>query len=502
MRVQSEIQNQNSKIEKVWIAYPPLQGKGSPMLTQNRQFQWYHVPSYIYPVVPASAATVLAKDGFDVTWADGITQRWTYEQFLKQFEAEQPDLVAMETKTPVVRRHWQIVDELKRICPQSRVALMGDHVTALPQESLLHSQADYIITGGHYDTMLLGVACHLRDGAPMPQGVWYRDGETVKNTGPWLAQINLDDLPFIDRDLTQANLYGEKWKRRTPFYYTMAGRDCPWGRCTFCAWTTTYPRFSVRSPENILDEIGFLIERHGVREIFDDTGTFPAGKWLDRFCQGMIERGYHKAILFSANMRYGMLSPHHPELMKKAGFRKLKMGLESASQATLDRIEKGTTVEQIVEDSQRISQAGLDIQLTVMVGYPWEDRQAAQRTLDLANTLMSDGHAEMLQSTVVVPYPGTPLYQEAVQNGWFRIDPQDYPRFDMTETVFNLPDMTPEEANEMCAGVYKTFLKPKYVLRQLGRIRSPQDLDYVWRGARAVVGHLRDFLDGSGGRGG
>src|SRR5512137_785777 len=97
---------------KIWIAYPPLAGKGSPMLTQNRQFQWYHVPSYIYPVVPASAATVLARDGFQVTWADGITQQWTYDQFLQRFEAEQPGLVAIETKTPVVRQHWQIVADL------------------------------------------------------------------------------------------------------------------------------------------------------------------------------------------------------------------------------------------------------------------------------------------------------------------------------------------------------------------------------------------------------
>lgn len=479
---------------RVWIAYPPLQGKGSPMLTQNRQFQWYHVPSYIYPIVSAYAATLLDRDGFEVTWADGITQRWTYEQFLKRFEEEQPDLVAIETKTPVVRQHWQIIGDLKEIHPRSRIVLMGDHVTALPEESLHQSRVDYVITGGHYDVTLLNLARHLRDGEHLPQGVWYRDEETIKNTGPFIQQIELDSLPFIDRELTQPHLYGEKWKKRLPFFYTMAGRDCPWGKCTFCAWTTLYPRFSVRTPENLLDEIGFLIEHHGVREIFDDTGTFPSGKWLDRFCEGMIERRYNKEILFSTNMRYGMLKPHHPELMKRAGFRKLKMGLESASQETLDRIQKGITVQQIVEDSKRISQAGLDIQLTVMVGYPWETKEDAQRTIDLANHLMSNGCAEMLQATVVVPYPGTSLYQEAVENGWFRIDPTDYDRFDMMETVFNMPDMTPEEVNEMCAGVYKTFLKPKYIIRQLARIRSSQDLDYIWRGAIAVVGHLRDFL--------
>ena len=51
---------------KIAISYPPLVGPGSPMLTQNRQFQWYHVPSYIYPLVPAYGATLLAQDSFDV----------------------------------------------------------------------------------------------------------------------------------------------------------------------------------------------------------------------------------------------------------------------------------------------------------------------------------------------------------------------------------------------------------------------------------------------------
>jgi anaerobic magnesium-protoporphyrin IX monomethyl ester cyclase len=486
---------------KVFIAYPPLQGEGSPMLTQNRQFQWYHVPSYIYPVVPAYAATLLAQDGFEVTWADGITQQWTYEQFLERFETEQPGLVAMETKTPIVRQHWQIIGNLKRLLPRSRIALMGDHVTALPEESLLQSPVDYVITGGHYDVTLLELARHLRDGEPMPQGVWYRDGETVGNSGPFITNVDLNSLPFIDRELTKAHLYGEKWKKRTPFFYTMAGRDCPWGKCTFCSWTTLYPNFRVRRYANLLDEIGYLVEEHGVKEIFDDTGTFPAGGWLKNFAQGMIDRGYDREILFSCNMRYGYVGkPELLKLMRRAGFRKMKMGLESANQGTLDRLDKGIKVEQIVEESKMIADAGLDIHLTIMVGYPWETRDEVQRTIDLARKLMADGHAEMLQSTVVVPYPGTPLYQQGVESGWFKegFDPADWDRFDMRELVFEMPDMEPAEAMEMCAQIYGSFLSPRYVWRHVSRIRSVEDMDYIYRGAKAVAGHLLDFLNSRG----
>jgi radical SAM superfamily enzyme YgiQ (UPF0313 family) len=467
------------------------------MLTQNRQFQWYHAPSYIYPLVSASAASILARDGFKVLWNDCITTRQSWAQFTEFIEREQPDLVAFETKTPVVQQHWRIVDAVKQLAPGCRTVLMGDHVTARPLESMRQSDVDYVLTGGDYDVSLLGLARHLRDGIGLPLGVYYRDGDAVWNSGPFRLDQDLDDLPFIDRRLTQAHLYGEKWRRYRSFFYTMAGRDCPWGRCTFCAWTTLYPRFRVRRPENLLNEIEFLIEEHGAREIFDDTGTFPAGGWLRRFCQGMIERGHNEQILFSCNMRYGYVGqPDLLELMKRAGFRKLKMGLESANQATLDWLDKGVTVEQIIEESRLISEAGLDIHLTVMVGYPWETRADAQRTVGLARDLMARGHAEMLQSTVIVPYPGTPLHDQAVEHRWFRsdLDPLDYERYDMREPVLAVPDMTSSEVMALSAQVYGSFLTPRFIWRNLKKIRSRQDLDYVWRGARAVAGHLWDFL--------
>jgi radical SAM superfamily enzyme YgiQ (UPF0313 family) len=467
------------------------------MLTQNRQFQWYHVPSYIYPLVSASAATLLARDGFDVLWNDCITTNQSWAQFCGFIEREQPQVIAFETKTPVVRQHWDILCRVKELAPGCRTVLMGDHVTALPLESMRRSAVDYVITGGDYDVSLAALARHLRDGTDLPPGVYFRDGGSVKHSGPFRLDRDLNDLPLIDRRLTQAHLYGEKWRRRTPFFYTMVGRDCPWGRCTFCAWTTLYPRFRVRHPDHLLDEIGFLIEEHGAREIFDDTGTFPAGSWLRRFCNGMVERGYSEEILFSCNMRYGYVSlADLVELMKRAGFRKLKMGLESANQATLDRLDKGITVEQIVEESRLISEAGLDIHLTVMVGYPWETRDDAQRTVDLAGELMARGYAEMLQSTVIVPYPGTPLHGQALEHGWFRpdIDPLDYERYDMREPILAAPGMAPAEVMEMSARVYRSFLSPRFVWRNLKRIRAWRDIDYVWRGAKAVIGHLLDFL--------
>ena len=58
---------------RISISYPPINmGKGVPLLSQNRQFQYFHEPTYIYPMVPAYAATLLKNAGYDVVWDDGM----------------------------------------------------------------------------------------------------------------------------------------------------------------------------------------------------------------------------------------------------------------------------------------------------------------------------------------------------------------------------------------------------------------------------------------------
>ena len=485
---------------KISISYPPIKSeKGVPLLSQNRQFQYFKSPTYIYPVVPSYAATMLNNSGYEVLWDDGIAEEKTYDQWLKDLENSHPDIIMIETKTPVVKKHWAIINDVKNILSSSKVVLVGDHVTALPEESMNQSKVDFVLTGGDYDFLLLNLANFLTGKAKaLEPGIWYRENGNITSTGSFKLDHSLDDLPHINRDLTKWYLYNKRNGnfKVTPGAYTMAGRDCWWrkdGGCSFCSWPTLYPTFRVMKPERLADEIGLLIENYGVKSVFDDTGCFPAGEWLRRFANLMIERGYNKKIQFCCNMRFGALTRDDYRLMKKAGFRMLLFGVESGSQATLDRLNKGTKIDDIMNEVRIPQEEGLEPHITIMVGYPWENRQDALSTLNVAKTMMQKGWALTLQSTVVIPYPGSKLYAEAVTNGWFRVDPKDYERFDMKEPVMNTPDMTPEEVMKLCDEIYKVFLTPKYMLKQMVRIRSFRDLKYSVKGAAKVIGHVKDF---------
>jgi len=499
---------------KIAICYPPLENpKGTPLLSQNRQFQWFTNPltAYsIYPVVPASAATLLKSRGYEVVWLDGVAEKWSWQEFVGRLSQEKPDIVVLETKTPVVKKHWDILRQIKKLsvasCQPARqaspgeagglsVVLVGDHVTALPEESFYNSPVDYVLTGGDYDFLLLNLCEHLTKNAVLEPGIWYRDDHAIKNTGPFALNHDLNLLPPIDRELTKWKLYAHKNSnfKKTPGTYTMFGRDCWWGRCSFCSWTTLYPGCDYRtfSVEKALDEAQSLVEKLGVREIMDDSGTFPVGEWLHQFCLGLIQRGLNKKVTVDCNMRFNAnLTQEDYNLMGRAGFRFILYGLESASQATLDRINKNLRVEQIEQGLVMAKKAGLEPHITIMVGYPWETRDDVEKTLAMARDFFRRGLVDSMQATIVIPYPGTPLFKECQENGWLLTE--DWDRYDMREPIMKT-DMAPAEIQSKVRGLYSSFMTPSFLWRKVKAIRSLDDLKFIVFSGLKYLSKLLDF---------
>jgi len=497
---------------KIAISYPPLESpKGVPLLSQNRQFQWFSDPTYIYPMIPASAATLLAGNGYEVFWDDAIAEELSYEEWKKRIIREKPDIVAIETKTPVVKRHWKVIDELKSSHPSvpaghlpsgrgeglgwnPKFVLMGDHVTALPEESMKNSKVDYVIAGGDYDFLLLDLLRNLSNLRNLA-GVWFReDGKIICGGKYDLSKHSLDELPQIDRELTRWKLYAYKNGnyKYTPGSYVMNARDCWWGKCSFCSWTTMFlgGKFRARSVEEALDEIGELIKL-GVKEIMEDSGTLPIGKWLKEFCHGMIERGYNKRVVLDCNMRLNAIkNPETWKLMKKAGFRMILFGLESANQETLERINKNLKVEEIEPGLKDCKKAGLEPHITVMVGYPWETKKDVENTHNLVKRLFRKNYIDSLQATLAIPYPGTPLYKYCQENNLLLTE--DYDRFDQREPVMKT-ETNPEELKKIVRKFYRSFITPKFLAKKITGLRGWGDIKHIGRAGKKVLGHLADF---------
>ena len=489
---------------KIMIVYPPFPSiKGTPLLSQNRQYQVFSEKTVIYPVVPAQAATLLKQAGYEVIWLDCIAENISYSEFLEIIKREKPDLIAMETKTPIIKQEWRIVNDLKKLWTMDYglwTVLFGDHVTALPEESFHNSKVDFILTGGDYDFLLLNLCKNLKNLATrysllatnLESGIWYRHNGEIKNTGQFQLNHDLDSLPFIDRRLTKWWLYAYKNGnyRRTPGTYIMSGRDCWWSRCSFCSWPQLYPKFRARKVENVLDEIAHIVDNYPIREIMDDSGTFPTGDWLIEFCNGMVERGLNKRVNLDCNMRFGAVDYEGYELMRKAGFRFLLFGLESANQETLDRINKNLRVETIIQSCKDARRAGLYPHITIMFGYPWENYEDARKTLELGKWLLRKDYAYTMQATIVIPYPGTPLFRECKEKDLLYT--LDWPYYDMKNPVMKL-QFSSDKLLKLVRGMYSVSFSPEFIVRKALSIKDFDDIKYFWRAFLKVMGHILDF---------
>jgi radical SAM superfamily enzyme YgiQ (UPF0313 family) len=484
---------------RVAIVYPPFTKEGQYLqLGQNRQTRYSHTQEVrIYPMVPATAATLLHQNGHPVLYLDGLNERLSWPEFLGRLEAFKPQLIAMETKAPVVKRHWEFVGELKAR-EDVLTAFFGDHISVFPEESLQNSAVDYCLAGGDYDVALWRLVEHLEGRGALPGGVYRQQEGRVENGGSPELVEDLDSLPFIDRELTHWHLYGEAYLQR-PCSYIMSGRGCgrgvgQVGACIFCVWQhALWTRTArLRSPRNVVEEIKLLVERYQVREIFDDTDAGPVWnkEWLAEFHREMQREDLVGRVILSTNARADALDGETCAWLKKSGFRLLKVGLESGNEETLRRLGKMETLEQIKQGVKTAKDHGLVVMLTTMVGYPWETEEEARQTYEVARELLLyKTHAgDALQSSVIVPYPGTPLYRQARQKGWLLYG-DDYERYDMSVPVLK----TQIDPDQWCRKLWQVHYEPRFLWRSLVTVRSWHDLALLLRGVKSLWGHVKDY---------
>ena len=483
---------------RIVFAYPPYSKRGEfPHLSQNRQTRYTKSAQVrIYPVVPSSLLTIVAKKGHSALLLDAINRRLSEQEYEAELRSFEPEMIVVESKTPIMRKLWREVGRLKRWFPRAMIVIVGDHVTALPEETLGNCPCDYIALGGDYDAVVAALVDFLVEGGALPEGVVSRDCPSAAQA--WLVD-DLDVLPPPDRELTRWRDYGEAYLMR-PAMYILSGRGC--GRkgrshrgCSFCSWQHNLWCGSarLRSPEKVVAEIGDLARRYGVREFFDDneSGGFWDREWTSELCGRLRAEGLPGRTVISSNARADALTDEVCRDLATSGFRLLKVGLESASDETLQRLGKGETAGEIRAGVKRAKDYGLRVLLTIMVGYPWETQEDVRGTFELARELLTYKAriGDSLQCSIVVPYPGTPLYKEATRRGWNAVDPLDYEKYDMDTNVLT----TPVDTTQWAGRFWRLYLDQAYVLKLLASVRSLREFHLGFRGLVSLFGHIRDY---------
>jgi anaerobic magnesium-protoporphyrin IX monomethyl ester cyclase len=226
----------------------------------------------------------------------------------------------------------------------------------------------------------------------------------VDNAAVHHGESELATFPLPDRSDLDHAAYQEEWLRRTGSKATsiIVTLGCPYG-CDFCSKPIFGNAIRRRDLDAVFAEIA-QIRGLGYDSLWiaDDTFTLDE-PYLAEFCRRISGLDMSWSCLSRANG----ISEQTVRLMKAAGCRRVYLGLESGSQATLDLMNKQVTVEQGVRAAELYRRAGIEVAAFFIVGYPGETVADIEQTFTLALSLPLDE----ISFNVPMPLPGSRLFE-------------------------------------------------------------------------------------------
>lgn len=377
-------------------------------------------------------ATYARNRGISVRIIDSDAERIDPEAVGAQVDEADPVLVAVvvyghqpSASTQMMPNAGDICRQIKSRNPDRKIVMVGGHVAALPERTLEEEAIDYACTGEGPVTMVELVGA-LRDGdaaavTAVPGLAFLQGDEILKTPGaPLISDLDAD-LPGSAWDLLPMDKYrAHNWQcfgdlgSRTPYASIYTTLGCPY-KCVFCCINAPFGKngYRMRSPESVVAEIDHLYTTYGVRTIKIVDEMFVLNeKHVTGICELLAQRDYDLNIW--AYARVDTVKPHMLALLRKAGIRWLALGIESGSEHVRDGAQKSFKASDIVEIVDSIQKAGINVIGNFIFGLPDDTMETMQATLDLAKQL----NCEFANFYSAMAYPGSPLYELAVEIGW------------------------------------------------------------------------------------
>lgn len=366
---------------------------------------------------PACVAAAARKAGHTVKILDTRLSGGGEGAVKKAIRSFRPDVVGISSCLYALKNSLNLARLVKSVNPGAFVVLGGPITTVFPGECARSPQVDAVVIGEGEMTFLC-----LLDALGNPgrlkrvKGIWFKDGrgKVVENPRrPLIA--DLDSLPDAALELYPLK---ESWLLRDVFKRRAAGligsRGCPY-KCTFCSSSLTFgKRIRFRKPERLTGEMDSLRRRAGLRSFvfYDDIFTMDRERTV-RFCRLLVED--NSRYSWGCCTRTDRIDPELLGLMKKAGCILMMFGCESGSQRLLDRMKKDVTLAGNYEGIAMARKAGITTAAGFMIGLPTETREETAETLRFARRAGLD----YAWFNMVEPYPGTGMWDDAVENGYF-----------------------------------------------------------------------------------
>jgi anaerobic magnesium-protoporphyrin IX monomethyl ester cyclase len=393
------------------------------------------------PVWAGLIASFVRAKGKSVAILDAEAEGLTPEQVARRVEEMNPLLAVVvvygqqpSASTQNMTGCHAVCSAIKAAVPETKLLLVGGHVAALPERTIKEEPVDFV-AGGEGLYTIVELVDALRSSQPdfsKVRGLWYRDGMTVHRGSPAPLLANLDgEMPGVAWDLLPMQKYrAHNWHcfghlNREPYAALYTTLGCPY-HCTFCCIQSPFKEGELQSgykesvntyrywsPQSVIAQLDTLVQKHGVRNIKIADEMFVLNPAHVRgICDLIIERGYDLNIW--AYARVDTVRDDMVDKLKRAGFNWIALGIEAASERVRDEVQKGFEENQVFKTVEKIQSAGINVIGNYIFGLPEDDMESMQATLDLALEL----NCEFANFYSTMAYPGSPLYQMALEKGW------------------------------------------------------------------------------------
>ena len=380
------------------------------------------------------------------------------------------DILGLTAMTPTVSRAIDIAREVKSARPDLPIIMGGPHATLLPAETMAVAPEIDIIVRGEGEESFINLLSVLEAKKPLANvmGITHRKDGVIVDNPPSPEISNLDSLPLLAYNLIPLKLYKPHppHGKALPFAVLITSRGCPYN-CGYCSKPVFGKRFRGQSPARVADEIAWLREKYGAKEIafYDDSFTLDMDRAY-QICEEIIRRKLN--IIWSCETRVNLVDKRLLRKMKQSGCYSISYGLESGSQKILDVIEKNTTIEQAEEAVRYTHEAGISAIGYFMIGSPGETLDTIGETIRFAKKLKLD----FAQFSITTPFPGTRLYELYLEGGGRADIPwEDYVYAAASEgsaPVFESDSLSRDDIIRWESRAYREFyLRPSYIWQRL-----------------------------------
>jgi len=418
-------------------SHKPLVILAYPKIDHEKNYVYYWMPFSVLSL----AKVILDAEIADVLLFDGNQQsQEEWEELLDQNVGR-----ALCVGISVMTGGGQITHALRMagaVRDRSSTPLVfgGPHVNVLPDQTLADDRVDAVLVGPGQLSFLPYVEALLGSRAfdSVPGALVKTPLGIVRGPENPNRKENLTGYPWHLIDVEKYVRDDPTVSSRTLNYVSSQG--CVY-KCRFCYELTYKKKYSKIPAPELLDEIQQLVAQFDVTGIkFYDADWFVDIKRAEEFSRGLIDRGIKISWAASINpkdiLRARKTQPHLVGQLARSGCTRLLMGVESGSDRVLQEVvQKEITRAEILDVTREIAAAGILGSYTFIVGFPGETREEQDETFELIEQLWQLDPRPETRVHLFAPYPGTPLFEEALKAGF--VAPtrlEDWARYDYYES--------------------------------------------------------------------